>query len=64
MYEVLTVYIKQGAFKHTVPLNLLADLFSLIFVITVIALHCVWGHKLKELYYKHLTPTLGQSYPS
>jgi len=33
-------------------------------VTTVIALQCVWRHKLKEQYYKHPTPTLGQSYPS
>ena len=69
MDEVPTVYIKQETFKHTVPLNLFVYLLSLFFffwggMITVIALHCVWGHKFKELYNKHPTPTLGQFYPS
>ena len=64
MDEVLTVYIKKGTFKHKVPLNLLVYIFTLLFVTTVIARHCVWGHKFRELYCKHPTPTLGQSYPA
>jgi hypothetical protein len=50
---------QAGTLKHkTVHQNKYFYLFSLLFVITVIPLHCVWRNKLEELYDMHFKASL------